>query len=102
MYMNLAAAVAMLIGLWLILFWLIDLGRWATFISNSVISAFTAATALLIVISQTPQMLGIAPAASADFYHSLQHSILELPNTHPQALILSVAMLYILDRKSVV
>lgn len=96
MYMSLAAALAMLSGLWLILFWLIDLGRWTTFISHSVISAFTAATALLIVISQTPQMLGIAPAASADFYHSLQHSILELPNTHPQALTLSVAMLFIL------
>lgn len=96
MYMSLAAALAMLSGLWLLLFWLIDLGRWTTFISHSVISAFTAATALLIVVSQTPQLLGITSADSADFYHSLQHSILELPNTHPQALTLSLAMLFIL------
>lgn len=95
-YMSLAAALAMLSGLWLLLFWLIDLGRWTTFISHSVISAFTAATALLIVVSQTPQLLGFEAASSADFYHSLQHSILELPNSHPQALLLSLSALFFL------
>ncbi|HUH58308.1 MAG TPA: sulfate permease [Pseudomonadales bacterium] len=96
MYMSLAAALAMLSGLWLLLFWLINLGRWTTFISQSVISAFTAATALLIVVSQAPHLMGVMPASSADFYHSLQHSVIELPNTQPQALILSFAMLFVL------
>lgn len=96
MYMSLAAALAMLSGLWLILFWFIDLGRWTTFISQSVISAFTAATALLIVVSQIPHLLGVTPASSADFYSSLQHSIVEIPNARPDALIMSVVMLLVL------
>src|SRR5690554_397932 len=96
MYMSLAAALAMLSGLWLILFWFIDLGRWTTFISQSVISAFTAATALLIVVSQIPHLLGVTPASSTNFYSSLQHSIVEIPNAQPDALIMSVVMLLVL------
>lgn len=96
MYMNLAAALAMLSGLWLLLFWLINLGRWTTFISHSVISAFTAATALLIVIGQAPHVLGIDPSSSADFYHSLKHSLMELPNMQIEAVLLSLSMLFVL------
>lgn len=69
-YMLLAAALAGLTGLWLLLFWLIDLGRWTTFISQSVISAFTSATALLIVLSQLHHVLGVNASGYADFYHT--------------------------------
>lgn len=70
-YVTLAAALAFLVGLWLILFWLIDLGRWTTFISHTVISAFTSATAILIVTSQLPAVLGIQAEGSSNLHHGL-------------------------------
>lgn len=70
-YTALATALALLTGLWLLLFFLIGLGRWTTFISHSVISAFTSATAILILISQLKYLTGIPLPSSSSLLHTL-------------------------------
>lgn len=92
-YMVLAAALAFLTGLWLLLFWLVDLGRWTTFISQSVISAFTSATALLIVLSQLHHVLGVNASGHADFYHTLAGLYQEVSFTDVTTLIFAIVAL---------
>ncbi|WP_430462103.1 SulP family inorganic anion transporter [Thalassolituus sp. LLYu03] len=90
-YMTMATALALLTGLWLLLFFLIDLGKWTNFISHSVISAFTSATAILIVISQLRHLTGLPLPASSSLWHTLS----ALPGTdhtlQPPLLIVSLA-----------
>lgn len=92
-YMTLAAALAMLTGLWLILFWLVDLGRWTTFISQSVISAFTSATALLIVLSQVHHVLGVQASGYADFWNTLLGLTEQITLTSPTTLLFALCSL---------
>ena len=92
-YLSLAAALAMLTGLWLLLFWVVDLGRWTTFISQSVISAFTSATALLIVLSQMHHVLGINASGHADFWNTLMGLLQEIHLSQETTLIFSVIAL---------
>lgn len=95
-YMLLAAALALLTGLWLLLFWLIDLGRWTTFISQSVISAFTSATALLIVLSQIHHVLGVNASGHADFYHTFMGLAQQLSTMQLETLgFASLALLFL-------
>ncbi len=70
-YAVLAAGLALLTGLWMLIFFLIDLGRWTTFISHSVITAFTSAAAILIVLSQLKHMTGLSVPADAAFWQPL-------------------------------
>lgn len=88
-YAHLATTLALLVGFWLLLFWLIDLGRWTTFLSQTVLSAFTSATALLIVASQLHHIFGVQQAASADFWHSIKAMIEQLNQAKLPALIFS-------------
>lgn len=95
-YVSLAAALAFLVGVWLILFWLIDLGRWTTFISATVISAFTSATAILIVASQLPAILGIHSTTSADLWHSLSALWQHRSDIHLEATLFALTVLLFL------
>lgn len=95
-YMTLAAALAFLAGLWLLLFWLVDLGRWTTFISQSVISAFTSATALLIVLSQLHHVLGVDASGHADFWNTLTGLLAEVPSTEWHTVLFAIAALIML------
>lgn len=92
-YMTLAAALAFLAGLWLLLFWLVDLGRWTTFISQSVISAFTSATALLIVLSQLHHVLGVSASGHADFWNTLTGLLAEISHTDWHTLLFAAVSL---------
>ena len=52
LFVEHAAVLAALTGLFLLVFYLIGLGRWTAFISHSVISGFSAAAAIVIIINQ--------------------------------------------------
>lgn len=95
-YITLATALALLTGIWLILFYIIGLGRWTTFISHSVISAFTSATAILIVASQLKYMTGIPLPGAASLWQML--SALPASQEHLQdtALLFSAAGIVVL------
>ncbi|MCD8521352.1 MAG: STAS domain-containing protein [Saccharospirillaceae bacterium] len=96
-YLSMASALALLTGLWLLLFFLIDLGRWTTFISHSVISAFTSATAILIVVSQLKYITGIPVPGGNSLW---QTAILFISNSEqwqPDALSVALAALLLLS-----
>lgn len=52
LFIQHAAALAMMTGGFLLIFYLIGLGRWTAFISHSVISGFSSAAAIVIILNQ--------------------------------------------------
>ena len=58
-----AALLAALVGIWLLLIHVCRLGRLIDFVSPSVMQGFTTASALMIVLSQTSDLLGIDAAS---------------------------------------
>ncbi|MDF1764019.1 MAG: SulP family inorganic anion transporter, partial [Oleibacter sp.] len=58
-YPAYAALLAGLCGAWLLVFFVAGLGTWTSFISHSVISGFTSAAAIVIIISQLKFLTGI-------------------------------------------
>ena len=95
-YLHMASALALLTGLWLLLFYLIDLGRWTTFISHSVISAFTSATAILIVISQLKYITGIPLPGGGSLWQTLTHLSRDYPQAQAGALLMALAAVTLL------
>jgi SulP family sulfate permease len=91
-----ASALALLTGLWLLLFYLIDLGRWTTFISHSVISAFTSATAILIVVSQLKYITGIPLPGGSSLWQTATHLSNDYPQWQPEAVAIALAALLLL------
>lgn len=58
-YSDYASLLALETGAFLLVFYLIDLGRWTSFISHSVVSAFSSAAAILIVLNQLKYLTGL-------------------------------------------
>ncbi|MEQ3694769.1 MAG: SulP family inorganic anion transporter [Alcanivorax sp.] len=58
-YPAYATLLAAMTGTWLLIFFTIGLGSWTSFISHSVISGFTSAAALVIIISQLTYFTGL-------------------------------------------
>lgn len=58
-YPAYATLLAAMTGAWLLIFFTIGLGNWTSFISHSVISGFTSAAALVIIISQLKHFTGL-------------------------------------------
>lgn len=54
-----AAALALLTGVFLLVFYVIGLGRWTAFISHSVISGFSSAAAIVIILNQLKYLTGL-------------------------------------------
>ena len=54
-----ASGLALLVAGFLLLFYLIGLGNWTSFISHSVISAFTSAAAIVIILNQVKHFTGL-------------------------------------------
>lgn len=95
-YMALAAGLALLTGLWLLLFFLIDLGRWTNFISHSVISAFTSAAAILIVLSQIRHVTGLPIPSDGPLWQPIQTLLSASDQLRPDVLLLSALALLLL------
>ncbi|WP_301387153.1 SulP family inorganic anion transporter [Thalassolituus sp. UBA2590] len=58
-YPAYATLLAGMTGLWLFMFFAIGLGSWTSFISHSVISGFTSAAAIVIILSQLKYFTGL-------------------------------------------
>ncbi len=58
-YAQYAVLLAGMTGVWLLLFFLIGLGSWTSFISHSVVSGFTSAAAIVIILSQLKYFTGL-------------------------------------------
>ncbi|RYX90075.1 MAG: SulP family inorganic anion transporter [Comamonadaceae bacterium] len=86
LYIQLALAVTVMVG---VLQWLIGalrLGMLANFISPAVLFGFTSGAALLIAIHALPDLLGLAPAAEHSAGAVLRHVVTQIGNANPAAL----------------
>lgn len=86
MYIQLALAVTVMVG---VLQWLIGalrLGVLANFISPAVLFGFTSGAALLIAVHALPDFLGLAAAPEHSAAGVLAHVLTQLPHANPAAL----------------
>nr|WP_036773420.1 SulP family inorganic anion transporter [Polaromonas glacialis] len=86
MYIQLALAVTVMVG---VLQWLIGalrLGVLANFISPAVLFGFTSGAALLIAVHALPDFLGLAAAPEHSAAGVLAHVVTQLPHANPVAL----------------
>jgi len=86
MYIQLALAVTVMVG---VLQWLIGalrLGVLANFISPAVLFGFTSGAALLIAVHALPDFLGLAAAPEHSAASVLTHVLTQLPHANPAAL----------------
>ncbi|MDP2504751.1 MULTISPECIES: SulP family inorganic anion transporter [unclassified Oceanobacter] len=95
-FSQLAAALAALTGLFLLLFYLIGLGRWTTFISHSVISGFSSAAAIVIIINQSKSLTGMSVPRQDSLADTLWYVLQHLGQAIPAVVVLSVAAILLL------
>ena len=95
MYIQLALAVTVMVG---VLQWLIGalrLGVLANFISPSVLFGFTSGAALLIAVHALPDLLGLAAAPEHGAGAVLRHVATQLPSAQPAALAVAAITLVV-------
>lgn len=95
-YVALAAALALLSGVLVLAFGMLRLGFLANLLSRPVVSGFISGSALLIVISQLKQLLGLA-APGGNTWEQLRSVFVQLPHTNTTTLMLGVSALLVLQ-----
>ena len=91
-YMQLVAILAVLVGLLVAAVWLLRLGWIAEFLSTPIITGFLAGVAIIIVVHQLPDLLGIA-AGSGSTVHRFTTIADHLDDTHGWALAIGAGVL---------
>jgi high affinity sulfate transporter 1 len=99
-YVSLSAALAITVGLIMLVLSFMKLGFISDFLSKSVMTGYIFGVALLIAMSQLPKVFGV-PGGSGTFFQQLGQFIANLPQTNPYALALGVgtiALILIIKR----
>ena len=99
-YVALSSALAMTVGLIMLILSFMKLGFISDFLSKSVMTGYIFGVALLIAMSQLPKVFGV-PGGDGTFFQQLGQFIANLPQTNPYALALGVgtiALILIIKR----
>jgi SulP family sulfate permease len=99
-YVSLSAALAITVGLIMLVLSFMKLGFISDFLSKSVMTGYIFGVALLIAMSQLPKVFGV-PGGDGSFFQQLGQLIANLPQTNPYALALGVgtiALILIIKR----
>jgi high affinity sulfate transporter 1 len=99
-YVSLSAALAMTVGLIMLVLSFMKLGFISDFLSKSVMTGYIFGVALLIAMSQLPKVFGV-PGGDGTFFQQLGQFIANLPQTNGYALALGVgtiALILIIKR----
>jgi SulP family sulfate permease len=99
-YVALSSALAMTVGLIMLVLSFMKLGFISDFLSKSVMTGYIFGVALLIAMSQLPKVFGV-PGGDGSFFQQLGQLIANLPQTNPYALALGVgtiALILIIKR----
>jgi len=99
-YLALTAALALTVGVILLLAGIARLGFISDFLSKSVVTGFVFGLAITIAIGQLPKLFGV-PAASGNSFQQLAGLIAELDQTNPWTLALgagSLALIFLIKR----
>lgn len=81
-FVHLAIVLALIVGLLQLTMGLLRMGFVVNFLSQPVLTGFTAAAALIIAVSQLRHLLGFSVASAAGFFPMLQTTLLKLPEFH--------------------
>lgn len=101
-YIGLALMLALMVGIMQLTLGLLRLGFLTNFFSHAVISGFTSAAAIIIILSQLKLFLGITGAAGHTTFHLARDIIENLETTHSMTLAIgvsSIAVLVLLKKK---
>jgi sulfate permease, SulP family len=99
-YLALTAALALTVGVLLLLAGIARLGFISDFLSKSVITGFVFGLAITIAIGQLPKIFGV-PATSGNSFQQLAGLIAELDQTNPWTLIIgagALALIFVIKR----
>jgi SulP family sulfate permease len=101
-YIGLALMLALMVGIIQFALGVLRLGFLTNFFSHAVISGFTSAAAVIIILSQLKLFLGIKVAAGHSTFHLVRGIIENLGTTHSMTLAIgvsSIAILVLLRKK---
>jgi high affinity sulfate transporter 1 len=99
-FMALTSALAITVGIILLVLSFMKLGFISDFLSKSVMTGYIFGVALLIAMSQLPKVFGV-PGGSGTFFQQLGQFIANLPQTNPYALALgagTIALILVIKR----
>jgi len=99
-YLALTAALALTVGVLLLLAGIARLGFISDFLSKSVVTGFVFGLAITIAVGQLPKLFGV-PATSGDSFQQLAGLIAELDQTNPWTLVLgagALALIFLIKR----
>lgn len=96
LYITAALTLALMVGVFQLAMGVARLGFLVNFLSHPVLSGFTTAAALVIGSSQLKHILGISVPNSEQLFELLQNIALQLGNTNPITLTISLLSLAIL------
>ncbi len=95
LYIQLALAVTVMVGVMQWLIGALRLGMLANFISPAVLFGFTSGAALLIAVHALPDLLGLVAAPGHSAAAVLRHVFTQLPSAQPAALALAATTLVV-------
>lgn len=93
-FIALSSALAITVGIIMVVLGVIKLGFISDFLAKSVMTGYIFGVACLIAISQLPKMFGV-PGGSGSFFQQLQQFITKLPETNAYSLALGIGTIAI-------
>ena len=95
-YLEMAVLLTLIVGGINIFIGLFRLSRFVSFISLSIVKGFTSASALIIIGTQLPALLGIEIKHFQYFVPTIYNIILDLPKLHVPTFIIGVGSLFLI------
>ena len=100
-YLALTTAMAIVVGVFLVVFGLLRMGWIADFISIPVMAGFLEGVVFVTIIGQVPKLFGLDGGYGGNFFQRLLSILYELPDTNVRTLIIglgSIVLIIAIDR----
>jgi SulP family sulfate permease len=94
-YVELVGILAVMVGVLVVIVWLLRLGWIAEFLSAPIITGFLAGIAVIIVVHQLPDLLGLPPAAGSTL-HRVGHTLGHLDQTNGWSLAIGAGVFLVM------
>jgi SulP family sulfate permease len=94
-YVELVGILSVAVGVLVVIVWLLRLGWVAEFLSAPIITGFLAGVAVIIVVHQLPDLLGLPPAAGSTL-HRLGYTLRHLDETNGWSLAIGASVFAIM------
>lgn len=95
-FVNIAILLALMVGVIQLVMGMVKLGFLTNFISHPVVSGFTSAAAVIILISQIKHIFGLSLPRTEDLFESLHLLSANVANTNGYSLVVGLGSLFLL------